>query len=252
LYLITHNYHTMKSISYLVISLALLAGCNNAKVKKTENKPSDHTSMAAPVASATHTVVAKDVIQTSKYTYLLLTEGGNEYWAAVSRFEAEKGKTYYYNVGMEMKNFQSKELNRNFESIQFIQEFSDQPIQEKVQAPLTTKGRQSVDKVDGIKVEPVVGAIKLADLFANKANYAGKKVKVTGQVVKFSPEIMSKNWIHLQDGSESNGSYDLTITTMETVAVGTVVTLEGVLAIDKDFGYGYKYDLILEESKLVK
>ncbi|MCK9640064.1 MAG: hypothetical protein M0R39_09165 [Prolixibacteraceae bacterium] len=242
----------MKSISYLVISLALLAGCNNAKVKKTENKPSDHTSMAAPVASATHTVVAKDVIQTSKYTYLLLTEGGNEYWAAVSRFEAEKGKTYYYNVGMEMKNFQSKELNRNFESIQFIQEFSDQPIQEKVQAPLTTKGRQSVDKVDGIKVEPVVGAIKLADLFANKANYAGKKVKVTGQVVKFSPEIMSKNWIHLQDGSESNGSYDLTITTMETVAVGTVVTLEGVLAIDKDFGYGYKYDLILEESKLVK
>ncbi len=242
----------MKSISYLIIALALLTGCNNAKVKKTENKPSDHASMPAPAATVMHTVVAKDVIQTSKYTYLLLTEGGNEYWAAVSRFEAAKGKTYYYNVGMEMKNFQSKELNRTFETIQFIQEFGDQPIQEKVQAPLTTKGRQSVDKVDGIKVEPVAGGVKLADLFANKANYAGKKVKVTGQVVKFSPEIMSKNWIHLQDGSEANGSYDLTITTMETVAVGTVVTLEGVLAIDKDFGYGYKYDLILEESKIVK
>ncbi|MCX6220153.1 MAG: DNA-binding protein [Bacteroidia bacterium] len=242
----------MKSISYLVLALALLTGCNNAKVKKTENKPSDHASMLAPAAPVMHTVVAKDVIQTSKYTYLLLTEDGKEYWAAVSRFEAAKGKTYYYNVGMEMKNFQSKELNRTFETIQFIQEFGDQPIQEKVQAPLTTKGRQSVDKVDGIKVEPVAGGVKLADLFANKANYAGKKVKVTGQVVKFSPEIMSKNWIHLQDGSEANGSYDLTITTMETVAVGTVVTLEGVLAIDKDFGYGYKYDLILEESKLIK
>ena len=242
----------MKSISYLVLSLALLTGCNNAKVKKTENKPSDHASMPAPAAATTHTVVAKDVIQTSKYTYLLLTEGGQEYWAAVSRFEAEKGKTYYYNVGMEMKNFQSKELNRVFETIQFIQEFSDQPIQEKVQAPLTTKGRQSVEKVDGIKVEPVAGGVKLADLFANKANYAGKKVKVTGQVVKFSPEIMSKNWIHLQDGSEANGSYDLTITTLETVEVGKIVTLEGVLAVDKDFGYGYKYDVILEESKVIK
>ena len=242
----------MKSISYLIIVLALLTSCNNAKVKKTENKPSDHASMLAPAAPVMHTVVAKDVIQTTGYTYLLLTEGGQEYWAAVSRFDAAKGKTYYYNNGMEMKNFQSKELNRVFETIQFIQEFSDQPIQEKVQAPLTTKGRQSMDKVDGIKVEPVAGAVKLADLFANKANYAGKKVKVTGQVVKFSPEIMSKNWIHLQDGSEANGSYDLTITTLETVAVGTVVTLEGVLAVDKDFGYGYKYDVILEEAKVVK
>jgi len=242
----------MKSISYLIIALALLTGCNNAKVKKTENKPSDHASMLAPAAPVMHTVVAKDVIQTSGYTYLLLTEGGQEYWAAVSRFDAAKGKTYYYNAGMEMKNFKSKELNRVFETIQFIQEFSDQPIQEKKPVPLTTKGRQSLDKVDGIKVEPVAGGVKLADLFANKANYAGKKVKVTGQVVKFSPEIMSKNWIHLQDGSESNGSYDLTITTLETVAVGTVVTLEGVLAVDKDFGYGYKYDVILEESKIVK
>ncbi len=242
----------MKSISYLVLALALLTGCNNAKVKKTENKPSDHASMPAPAAPVMHTVVAKDVIQTTGYTYLLLTEEGKEYWAAVSRFDAVKGKTYYYNNGMEMQNFKSKELNRTFESIQFIQEFSDQPIQEKVQAPLTTKGRQSVDKVDGIKVEPVAGAVKLADLFANKANYAGKKVKVKGQVVKYSPEIMNKNWIHLQDGSEANGSYDLTITTLETVEVGKVVTLEGVLAIDKDFGYGYKYDLILEESKIIK
>jgi len=242
----------MKSISYLILVLALLTGCNNAKVKKTENKPSDHASMLAPAAPVMHTVVAKDVIQTTGYTYLLLTEDGKEYWAAVSRFDAAKGKTYYYNNSMEMQNFKSKELNRTFETIQFIQEFSDQPIQEKKQAPLTTKGRQSVDKVDGIKVEPVAGAVKLADLFTNKANYAGKKVKVTGQVVKFSPEIMGKNWIHLQDGSEANGSYDLTITTLETVEVGKVVTLEGVLAVDKDFGYGYKYDLILEESKVVK
>ncbi|MEI7828153.1 MAG: hypothetical protein WCI31_00215 [Prolixibacteraceae bacterium] len=243
----------MKSISYFVFALILLASCNNAKVKKTENTPSSPHEMAMePAAAEMHTVVAKDVIQTSGYTYMLLTESGKEYWAAVTRFEAEKGKTYYYKTGMEMQNFKSKELNRVFESIQFIMEFSDKPIQEKKAEALTTKGRQSLEKVDGIKVEPVAGAIKLADLFTNKANYAGKKVKVTGQVVKFSPEIMSKNWIHLQDGSEANGSFDLTITTLDTVAVGSVVTLEGVLAVDKDFGYGYKYDVILEDSKIIK
>ena len=239
----------MRSIAYLIIALALLAGCNNAKVKKTENKPAVQS--AAPAASM-HTVVAKDLIQTSGYTYLLLTEDGKEYWAAVSRIEAEKGKTYYYKDGMEMTNFKSKELNRTFENILFIQDFSDQPIQEKKLEPLTTKGKQSLEKVAGIKVEPVSGGVKIADIFANKGNYAGKTVKVTGQVVKFNPEIMNKNWVHIQDGSESNGSYDLTVTTMETVAVGSVVTFEGVLAVDKDFGYGYKYDVIVEDSKLIK
>jgi len=240
----------MKSISYLFFALALLTGCNNATVKKTDTKPAAQS--AAPAVAEQHTVVAKDVIQTSGYTYLLLTENGKEYWAAVSRFEAEKGKTYYYKSGMEMQNFKSKELNRVFDSIQFIMEFSDQPIQEKKQVALTTKGRQSMEKVEGIKVETASGAIKLSDLFTNKASYAGKKVKITGQVIKFSPEIMNKNWVHLQDGTESNGSFDLTVTTMETVAVGAVVTFEGVLILDKDFGYGYKYDVLLEEAKAVK
>lgn len=239
----------MRSIAYLVVVLAILAGCNNAKVKKTENKPAAQS--AAP-ASNMHTVVARDFMQTTGYTYLLLAENGKEYWAAVSRFEAEKGKTYYYTDGMEMTNFKSKELNRTFESIQFVQDLSDQPIQPRKQEPLTTKGKQNIEKVAGIKVEPVSGGVKIADIFANKGNYAGKKVKVTGQVVKFNAEIMNKNWVHIQDGSESNGSYDLTITTTETVAVGTVVTFEGVVAVEKDFGYGYKYDVIVEESKLVR
>jgi len=242
----------MKSFSYLILALALLAGCNNAKVKKTENKPSTETAAQPSAAVPMHTVVAKDVIQTSGYTYLLLTEGAKEYWAAVTRFEAVKGKTYYYKEGMEMTNFKSKELNRVFESIQFIMELSDQPLQEKKAPVLTTKGKQNLEKVDGIKVEPVSGGVKLSEIFANPGNYSGKKVKITGQVVKFSPEIMGKNWVHLQDGTEANGSYDLTITTMDAVEVGKIVTFEGVLAVGKDFGYGYKYDVIVEESKLVK
>lgn len=239
----------MKSIIYLVFALALLAGCNNATVKKTDNKPA---AQSANSPADMRTAVAKDVIQTSGYTYLLLSDSGKEFWVAVSRFDAEKGKTYYYKPGMEMTNFKSKELNRVFESIQFIMELSDQPLKEKKAAPLTTKGRQQMEKVDGLKIEPVSGGIKLAEIFANKANYAGKKVKVTGQVIKFSPSIMNKNWVHLQDGSEANGSFDLTITTLDTVEVGTVVTFEGVIAADKDFGYGYKYDVLLEEAKVVK
>lgn len=238
----------MRSIIYLVVVLAFLTGCNNAKVKKTENKPAAETATVPNM----HTVVAKDVIQTSGYTYLQVKEGEKEYWVAVSRFEAEKGKTYYYNQSMEMSNFKSKELNRVFDSVLFIQDFSDQPIQPKAQPKLSTKGRQNMEQVGGIKVEPVNGGIRLSELFANPSNYKGKKIKVSGQVIKFSPEIMQKNWVHIQDGTEANGSFDLTITTLDTVVAGSTVTFEGVITLDKDFGYGYKYDVLLEEAKVIK
>jgi len=246
----------MKLITYLVVVLAFLAGCNNAKVKKTENKPTTATASATAITTTgspeMHAVVAKDILQTTGYTYLQVKEGDKEFWLAVSRFEAEKGKTYYFNQSMEMNNFKSKELNRTFESILFIQEISDQPIKPKPLPALTTKGRQNMEQVGGIKVEPISGGVKLSDIFANPGNYSGKKVKVSGQVIKFSPEIMQKNWVHIQDGTEANGSFDLTVTTLDSVTVGKVVSFEGVVTLNKDFGYGYKYDVILEEAKVVK
>ncbi len=63
---------------------------------------------------------------------------------------------------------------------------------------------------------------------------------------------MGKNWIHIQDGTENNGNFDLTITTQQNVNTNVVVTFEGVVAVNKDFGSGYFYELIMEEAKIVK
>jgi len=70
-------------------------------------------------------------------------------------------------------------------------------------------------------------------------------------VVKFSPEIMGKNWIHLQDGTGVSGANDLTVTTSATAQTGDTVTISGVLVTDKDFGYGYSYDVIVEDAEVV-
>jgi hypothetical protein len=67
-------------------------------------------------------------------------------------------------------------------------------------------------------------------------------------VVKYSPGIMNKNWVHIQDGTEYDGNYDLTVTTLSEFKVGDIVTLEGKIALDKDFGYGYIYDVLLEDA----
>jgi hypothetical protein len=62
---------------------------------------------------------------------------------------------------------------------------------------------------------------------------------------------MGKNWVHIQDGTQSGQDYDLTITTTENVNVNDEVTFKGKITLDKDFGAGYFYDVIMEEAELV-
>jgi hypothetical protein len=103
-----------------------------------------------------------------------------------------------------------------------------------------------------VKVEPCDGCITVAKLLADKKAYEGKVVKIKGQVTKYNAGIMGKNWIHIQDGTEYQDSFDLTITTDITTSMGQIVTFEGKIALDKDFGYGYVYSVLMEEGKLVQ
>ena len=109
--------------------------------------------------------------------------------------------------------------------------------------------KPQIEKQD-VKVSPASGGITIGTLYAKKADYSGKMVKIKGKVVKFSPEIMGKNWIHIQDGTETMGDFDLTVTTMANVKVGDVITIEGKVALDKDFGAGYFYKVIVEDASV--
>jgi hypothetical protein len=71
-------------------------------------------------------------------------------------------------------------------------------------------------------------------------------------VVKYNPEIMGKNWIHLRDGSGSaaDNTNDILVTSGVQVKVGDVVTVKGTVRTDKDFGAGYAYKVIIEDAVL--
>jgi hypothetical protein len=102
--------------------------------------------------------------------------------------------------------------------------------------------------------DPALGGAqaKVADLFAKKDELAGKPVTVVGKVVKFNARIMGTNWLHVQDGSGTAGTNDITVTTKDTVAVGDQVKVEGALARSRDFGMGYKFDVMIENAKVAK
>jgi hypothetical protein len=102
-----------------------------------------------------------------------------------------------------------------------------------------------------VTVEPCDGCTTIAKLLENKKSLAGTIIRVKGKITKYNPSIMGKNWVHIQDGTEFDGGFDLIITTLEQLTVGSTVTFEGKIVLDKDFGYGYAYAIMMEEAKVV-
>ena len=102
---------------------------------------------------------------------------------------------------------------------------------------------------------PEKGSIKKAakgytveDLYTKKAELGGKAVSVRGKIVKSNMEILGTNWYHIQDGSGAEGTNDIIFTSNEKLETGQMVVAKGTLKLDKDFGSGYMYDVIVEES----
>lgn len=231
----------MKHLFFITITvLVTLWSCNNAEKATTTNK-----------GDWSHAGVIAEVIQTSNYTYLELEEDGAKYWIAIPKSDLKSGQTVYYNSGLPMTNFESKELNRTFDKVLFVQVISDKATGESEMAPME---RAKINKSGGTKknveITPLEGGLTLEEVYRDSEQLNGKEILVKGIVTKYNPAIMNKNWLHIQDGTEGEGAYDLTITTNDETKVGEVVIFKGTLNLNRDFGAGYTYDVILEDAVL--
>lgn len=237
----------MRFFAVMMLGVVLMTSC--VKKKKEAVQPLDTSAGSEMV----HAVAVKKALQANAYTYLLVSEGDQDYWIAVDKMEPEVGGTYFFADAMEMKEFKSNDLDTVFASVFFVQKLSttkDASTMSMKNPHGTAPGRQSVDQDESISVAPAEGGITIASLFENKADYSGKDVIVSGKVVKVNNGIMGRNWVHIQDGTNADGSYDLTLTTDAEVAVGDVVTMQGTVVLDKDFGAGYFYDVIVENANV--
>jgi len=108
-------------------------------------------------------------------------------------------------------------------------------------------GKITTDKVN-VAVEKSEGTVTIAELLENKDSYNGKVITISGKITKINKAILGKNWLHLQDGTDFKGAYDLTVTTALEPAEGDIVTLTGKIVLNKDFGYGYFYDILMEDA----
>jgi hypothetical protein len=182
------------------------------------------------------------------FTYLRLETAAGDRWLVTSPVEVKVGEKVSASSGMVVEKFESKSLNRTFDNIIFgtIDGAKPSAAHASAPSPMADVGDVKVDKAGGADAKTV------AEVWASRAALKDKQVVVRGKVVKFLPSIMGKNWMHVRDGSGSRGKGDddIAVISDDTATVGSVVTLTGTVRVDKDFGAGYQYPVIIDGAKL--
>ena len=251
----------MRSVSLALVCGVLAAAALVAQQPASKSGPSKPAPAPAE-SSVTGTIL--ETMDSGGYTYMKLKTPGAEVWAAVNQAKVAKGSTATVVNAVEMRNFESKTLHRKFDSILFgtlgeapAKGGAAPPSKAETQAMMAAQHSAAASgpaDIGPVKVAKAVGGKTIAEIFAEKAALKDKEVAVRGKVVKYTPEVMGKNWIHLRDGSGSREKKndDITVTTKGTAAVGDVVLVKGTVKLDKDFGAGYSYAVILEDARLSK
>lgn len=205
----------------------------------------DQAATTMPVnGESLHTVVALEVLPTEKYVYVRVKEGEDEFWIAATKQDIQVGKTYFYKKSLLQEHFESKEYNRVFDKLYLVSNLvsGDHGMEHNMALPEETVSSE-VKNSSPVKVE---GSMSISDLLKQKTSLAGKRVTVSGRVTKVNNNILGKNWIHIKDGSKDD--FDLVVTSPMTAQIGQVITVQATLTLNKDFGSGYSYELILEEG----
>ncbi|MDY0211639.1 MAG: hypothetical protein RBR06_01380 [Desulfuromonadaceae bacterium] len=261
----------MKALSILVsfALLVTLSACDNNKQSNVQTQstgaalPENHpdiSQQASTQAQANISGSVTETMNTAGYTYIKVDTGTEEIWVAAPEFEVKVGDPVIIGQSMPMPNYHSNTLNRDFDLVYFAGNVAvaAEGMALSENAAMHDHANEAMDAenharpapveadVDFSTLKPLEGGKTLTEVFAQRTTLVGQEISIRAKVVKFSPNIMKTNWIHLQDGSE--GNHDLTITSATPVGVGDTVVVKGTLEQNQDFGYGYKYDLIIQNA----
>jgi len=224
------------------------------------NMPSGHPALPQQPKGDMVTGKVLETMDAGKYTYVKVQVGDEELWAAGLKTSVKVGDTVSFNKGMEMAAFRSESLNRTFDSIYFTDELHVGGVKPDAPSgaapapnPHGSVSSATADSIDVSGIKPAEGGKTVKDVYEQKASLSGQEVVLRGKVVKSNPGVMGKNWLHLRDGTTTDdGHNDLTVTSPDVAAVGDTVVVRGKVVTDKDFGFGYRYDVMIEDGKITK
>jgi hypothetical protein len=248
----THRRRLVTLLLAVAVSTACTSGPATAATADAQTPPPASNASQAP-ASAAGTVA--ETMDAGGYTYLRLKTDKGDLWVAATQLPVKVGERLTVPLDMPMENFRSNTLERSFPLIYFVVQVAREGESLLPSTPgpgpsMASHAASTGPLPAGERIAQPTGGVSIADIWKRRAALANTTVVVRGKVVKVNNGIMGRNWLHLQDGSGSaaDGTNDLVVTTDAELTVGDIVTLSGPLAVAKDLGSGYAFEVLLEQA----
>ena len=264
---------TLKSITSTLTVAGLTAALLLTQIGCAESgqePATDNPALAAPVPAGMLRGVVLETMNAGAYTYVFIKTDQDERWVAVPKTAVMVDDVVQTGQGSPMPNFESKSLNRTFDVVYFSGGLQNLTTPAAAAPAAAAPAPAAMDSSAALPpghpttdttVETHVAEIKVAELtpgqdiayvYANKDSLAGQQISLRGEVVKYNANILGTNFIHIQDGSGdvADGSNDLIVTSKTETAVGETIVLTGTLVLDKDYGAGYTYPVLMDDASI--
>jgi len=201
-----------------------------------------------------------EVIDAGRYVYIQVETGEKKVWVAAPAFDGDIGDEVLVPPGVPVADFQSRKLGRTFDMIYFVGGIRRVGQSDTEFPPNEMSGNQMMhpplDELAGTpaieigEIEKAEGGQTVSEIITGRNELVGHEILLRARVVRVVPNIMGKNWLHVRDGSGSEGSNDLNVTTDAKVKAGDLVLIRGRVSVDRDYGFGFKYDVIIEDAEV--
>ena len=236
--------------------LLAVTGCSESA----DEPAVENTASSTPVPPGMVRGEALETMDSGGYTYVFMDTGQDQRWVAALETPVAVGDIVQTDQGMAMNGFTSNTLNRTFNVVYFVSSLENLSGESQPTAQASGELPPGHPDIAGggaeVAAVPDVEAFEqgkdIAYVHANKDELAGSEITLRGKVVKYNPGILGWNFIHIQDGSgdAAAGDNDLIVTTKSSTEVGETIVLTGNIVLDKDFGAGYSYPVLLEDASI--
>lgn len=259
-----------RSIPYItvIVSLSLLSQLSLGA----ESTQQPEKAKAPKKAKKTELVIQGKVaekIDVSTYSYLRLKNDSSkeDNWVAVPRTDIALNTPVKLNNPIPMFGFKSKELKRSFDRLYFgilpqqAKEVADNTKGHwlpgmKGGAPHhgdTNAAEDAPLDLSKIKIKKAEGnnAVTVSELYSKKSELNSKTITVRGKIIKYTPEILGSNWVHIADGTGTlkEKNFDLTIITKDKAKLGDTVLVTGKVILEKKLE-PYYFPIAVEDAQL--
>ena len=108
---------------FIILVLFFISSCHWGPKEKEVKMPGLHSTGEAYDSGLyfdLHRVKTLEILQSDTYVYLLVSEDKRTFWIATRPSDFHKDSIYYYEEALLKKEFESKQLNRVFDSLYLV------------------------------------------------------------------------------------------------------------------------------------